>query len=169
MNVDFGIVSLFAIMVALVGMVYHAWRGIKSEISALEAHKDRYNACVTDIAALRAEIVALGKRMDGVSDLPKASLARIAALEEDGAATHKAVTRLDTLVVSAGARVSALQRWIKAAGNAEKDPAPEGEEAEGAMPLASPGSLPLFPQDEQPGLPPGFGVVSRPIRRAAHG
>lgn len=162
MNVDFGLIAVFAIQLALVFLVYHAWNGVKREISVLEAYKGKYDSLVTVIEVLRGEIKAIDKRMDGVSDIPKASLSRIAELEAELVKLLKVIAKIEASVLSVGGRMSILQRWAK---GVEKEPASQDEDFEGAQPIESPVSLPV---EKVPGMPPGFGLVAKP-RRASNG
>jgi chromosome segregation ATPase len=110
MNVDFGLVCLFAIQIGLVFLVYHAWKGIKAEISALEAHRRDNAAVAASVSAIDAKIDALNKRMGEVEAAPKAGKARMEELEESISKVNRAVTASDAKVVSLAARVSAYAR-----------------------------------------------------------
>lgn len=170
MNVDFGLLCLFTIQVALVFLVYHAWKGIKAEISALEAHR-RDNATITaSLAALRAEIEAVAKRMGEVEAAPKAGKARMEEIGELLAKADRKAEALETKVVSLNARLSSVARWKpKVNDEEETDPASQDEGSTIPMGQMPPGSIPLTIQPQAAPasvVPPGFGVVGR---RTRHG
>lgn len=89
MSVDFGLLCLFVLQLAMVLAVYHAWRGIKAEIAALEALR-RGNAEVTArVDTFTAKMDAQADRIQALEGAPKAVRNRLDELHED----IKAVSR----------------------------------------------------------------------------
>lgn len=169
MNVDYGLVSMFAIQLAIVLATYHAWRGIKAEISALESLRAGNAAVTSRVDALSAKMDTQAERISSLDAAPKATKARIEELEALCGKVDRRVEALDGKIVSVSARVSAYAKHRKAAveDEEETDPAPQGEGdtiPDGMMP---PGSIPLSRQSTQSTVPPGFGVVGG--RRVKYG
>lgn len=167
MNVDFGLVCLFVIQVALVLLVYHAWKGIKAEITALEVHRRDNAAIASGIASLRAEIDAIAKRMGEVEAAPKAGKARMDELTDQLSKGDRKTDALESKIASLSARISAQARWKpKVDDDDETAPASEEEGKETLMGKLPPGAIRLNEPPPQGAVPPGFGVVGR---KARHG
>lgn len=167
--VDFGLVSMFAIQLSLVLLVYHAWKGIKSEISAINTIKDGNRDVLAKLAALEGERDTLIGRMDAVEAEPKARRNRIDELEDLVKKTERNYEALETKISSTAARVSAFARHRKV--KEEESELDQASQDEGDMILKGsmpPGSIPLFErtQPETSAIPPGFGVVGK---RSRHG
>lgn len=181
MNVDFGLICMFVIQLAIVFGVYHAWRGIKAEISALEVHRQSNRDVTSGIDAIRAEVKALDKclaeatamlerRIADVEAAPRAGKARMEEFADQLVKVERRVEALDGKLVSLSGRLSAFARHRKVSDDEEEQetaPAPQGEGEQIPLGFMPPGAIPLSvqPQAQAPVVPPGFGVV----RRSRHG
>lgn len=168
MNVDYGLVSMFAIQLAIVLASYHAWRGIKAEISALEVLRQGNAAVTSRVESFLEKVEAVAGRVSTLEAEPKKQKDRVGELEDALAKGDRRADALDAKLLSLGARVSAYakHRKVKDEDEEEKDPAPQGEGEEIPMGMMPPGSIPLGRQPTQSAVPPGFGVVRK---RVSHG
>lgn len=167
MSVDFGLICLFTIQLALVFLCYHAWKGIKAEISALEALRQGNAAVTSRLDAITAKMEALGTRVSEVETAPKAGKARMEELADSLARSDRKADAIESKVTSLAARVSAYARHRKSVNEDEEtDPAPEGEGLQIPLGQMPPGSFPLNTEVPRGTLPPGFGVTGR---KARHG
>jgi hypothetical protein len=167
MNVDFGLICLFTIQVGLVFLVYHAWKGIKAEISALEVHRRGNEAIASSIAAIRAEVDEIAKRMGEVEAAPKAGKARMEEITESLGKVDRRVDSVESKLGSMQARIAADARW-KSKVKEEEETAPASQDEGYTIPTGQmpPGAIPLSVQPQSGAVPPGFGVVGR---KARHG
>jgi len=167
MNIDFGLICLFTLQLGLVMLTYHAWKGIKAEISALEVLREGNRAVTSRVDAFTTKMDSLSDRVLAIEAEPKKQKDRVGDVEDLLAKADRRTDALDAKVVSLGARVSAFAKHRKVKEEDEEtDPAPQGEGEQipyGTMP---PGSIPLERQSAQASaVPPGFGVT----RRSRHG
>jgi hypothetical protein len=165
--IDFGLVTLFALQCALVFLVYHAWRGIKLEISALEVHRRSNEAVTSGIAAIASKVDAFEKRIGEVEAAPKAGKARMEEIADGISKVDRRADVVEGKLASLSARVSANARWKKTV-EEEEETAPASEEEGNQIPMGfmPPGAIPLSHQPPQGAVPPGFGVIGR---KARHG
>lgn len=162
MNVDYGLVSMFAIQLGIVLATYHAWRGIKAEISALESLRAGNSALASRLDAFTAKMDSLSERVVAIEAEPKKQRDRITEVEDAIAKAGRRDDALDAKIVSLGARVSAYAKHRKVKEEDEEtDPAPQGEGEEIPAGMMPPGSIPLSNQPTASVVPPGFGVVGR--------
>jgi len=150
--IDFGLVALFAVQVAMVGLVYHAWAGIRSEIVAVRAQRE-------EVKSAMATIAALAVRVNEVEGAPKAQLKRIQELEAAVGKVESSWEKSHASYVSLSARVSAMARGRKKA--EDQDPAPQGESENSQEELLPGSSSPPQYENTARAIPPGFGRVRR--------
>lgn len=162
MSVDFGLICLFALQAGMVMAVYHAWRGIKAEISALEALRRGNAEVASRVDVFAAKMDAQAERISALESAPKAARNRLEEFGEDLKGLDRKVEAVDTKVVSLAARLSAYGRKRKEV-EEETDPAPQGEGEQMDLTSMPPGSIRLAPENQPPqaAVPPGFGVVRR--------
>jgi|SRR5689334_2012145 len=162
--IDFGLLALFAVQCGLVGLVYHAWNGVKAEISVLQREKER-------IDALAAKYDAVMARLEAAEKAPMERIKRIDAVEASIGETDrrmgqlsKEVERVDGKVMSLNGRIAAKAKAAKGRkadeDDEEEDPAAQAEE-QMSLGDGSPGFLPRVEAPSNPAIPPGFGVVRR--------
>jgi len=165
MIVDYGLVSMFAIQLAIVLATYHAWRGIKAEISALEALRQGNAAVTSRIVAIDGQVDSLKDRVQTLEAEPKKQKDRVGELEDALAKGDRRNDAIEAKILSLGARLSAYAKHRKVKDEEEKDPAPEGEGEQIPNGMMPPGSIPLFEKPStQSAVPPGFGVVGKRVR-----
>lgn len=165
MNVDFGILCTFTIQLGFVMAVYHAWRGIKAEISALESLRESMRALGTRIDAQNGKIDALAEKVVAVEENPKATKARMDELDTFVRSLDRSINALDAKQVSLAARLSAFGKARKVKDDdGEMAPASEEEGMQIPMGQMPPGAIRLNEPPPQAAVPPGFGVVGRSKR-----
>ncbi len=155
--IDFGLLALFAVILALVFLAFHAWRGIKSDGERIQVFRADL---VRDVGVLRGEIQqalligndakALALEVQGTHY--KQLLRRI---DEAAAAADAAAKIVDGLVsrtATLNGRVTAIQRWMKAPNEPEPEPTVVDD-------------LPMFPAASMP--PQGNAQVNGHFGRMA--
>lgn len=149
--IDYGLISLLLVQLALVFGVYHAWRGIKSEIAALVAMR-------TKIESYEVVISTLKDRQKDVEAAPKATMTRIGEVEAAAAKCVREIEDLRTKNLALNARISAFKRHAPKV-EEDQDQAPEGEGTEQLTLYVPPAS----PNVAAPanGMPPGFGKLRK--------
>jgi len=153
--IDFGLVSLFAVQCALVGLVYHAWRGVKSEVTALLLAQK-------EIERVSIAMSALTVRLDQGIEIPKALASRVKEAEAKLLQHDNQLEAYDTKWNSLNGRVSAIQREdrrkaLKEAAETEPASKEEGSVLDEQFP---PVSSPETARHHQ-GIPLGFGKLKR--------
>ena len=167
MIVDFGLICMFVIQLAFVMAVYHAWRGIKADISALEVLREGHRAVMSRMDAMEAQREALSGRVADIEAAPRAAKARIEDVEVAMAKAGRRMDGLEEKQLSFSGRLSAFARHRKVKEDDEEtDPAPQGEGDIIPLGQMPPGSIPLSQPPPPAAVPPGFGVLSR---RTRHG
>jgi len=161
--IDFGLLCLFTLQVAMVLLVYHAWRGIKAEISALDVHRQSITAVTTTIAALSSKIDAYATRIADIEASPKAARSKIEDLADALSKYDRRVDAIEGKVASLGGRISAFARHRPKVDDDDDDvaPAPKGEGMQIPMGQMPPGAIRLTDTPPPGAVPPGFGVVNR--------
>lgn len=120
--VDFGLISLFVLQVALVALTYHFWREIKAD-------KDRMPALDERITVVLAAVQSCVDRVAEVEVAPKNFARRLDAYDAGAAAIEKSVEKLTGRIASVSAKQSVQSRWVKKQDNDNDDDGPETEPA----------------------------------------
>jgi len=136
--VDFGLLALFAVILALVFLVFHAWRGVKADGERISAQSLEVDS---RIERLRSEIDRARDEADDAKRIAievqgthyKTLLRRIDEAEATGLGCLRQAEVLAEKVATLGGRMSAFQRHHGK--KAEPDPEP----------AADPNQVPLFP------------------------
>lgn len=164
--IDYGLMALIVVVLALVGLTFHAWRGVKAEILALSAIRAQAETCI-------AMVKAVELRQTETEKVPAQLKARLDAfagimtdLEAKQVATGKDMATAKSNILSLNGRLArSKSKRNRVIEEEEQDPAAEAEGESGdlrdAMP---PGSF--SPHQEQPHIAPipaRFGVVARKV------
>lgn len=135
--IDYGLFALLVVILVLVFLAFHAWRGIKADgerirelASQLETKASAMDRQVQDGKRVAEEALATAKAVEGTHH--KVLLRRIDEAEASTLAQTKTVQTLLEKVASLGGRLSAIQRWAKRE-EAEEEETEEAQE------------LPMFP------------------------
>lgn len=154
---DWGLFALFVVMLCLVFLAFHAWRGIKAEYDRIDKHRREVDATVNalqaSIAAARAdgeEAKRIAREVEGTHY--KTLLRRIDEAEASALGVMKQAEVLAEKVASLGGRMSALQRWMK-----REEPEPEDDAPANQIPMFPPAAPPATGNAGQPGVGRGFG------------
>lgn len=163
--IDFGLLALFAVQVALAFLVYHAWNGIKREIKDVLALKeDIKTSTEAGHAATKSAVenaATIEERVKAAEAIPGALVKRVTLLEETLKESDRLLSNHGERITSLGARLSSHLREFKRS-RGDTDPASKDEDAESITMEASPGSLFDAQQPApDPGIRPGFGVLKR--------
>jgi len=162
--IDFGIVALFTVQLAIVFASFYVYTRVKSEITALIDLKEGIKGVTAGFDALKVDFQSVLRRQDSVEASPKALLMRFQEVEANLGKSDRLLEKIDGKVASLGGRMSAIVKGRKGRGDDDDDDdtglAPEGE---GRLP---PGvGIPLGPiNDDRPYnqvIPPGFGKSRR--------
>jgi len=139
--IDYGLFALLVVILVLIFLAFHAWRGIQSESSRISAHRldidAKINGLHGEMAASRldaSEAKRIATEVQGTHY--KSLLHRINEAEATALGATKQCEVLAEKCASLGGRLAALARWSKK----EADPAPEGEESQ----------IPMFPAVSMP-------------------
>jgi len=133
--IDYGLLALFAVILVLVFLAFHAWRGIKADGDRILAVRADV---VRDIEALKVDIkealtvarAAQGLATEVQGTHYKSLLRRIDEAEASTLGHQKQAELFAEKLASFGGRLSALARWQK------KDPEPAEPSAAGEEFLA---------------------------------
>jgi len=165
--IDFGLLTLFTLQIAMVLAVYHVWSGIKRETKDVLAMKadvakatEAGNAAKADLVELAKEVEERVRTAEGV---PSVLVKRVSAMEESLKVSDRTLATHGERITSVGARLSSHLREFKRL-RGDAGPASEDEDAIPPSAESSPG--PLFEQAEEtpvPGTRPGFGVLKRRV------
>ena len=154
---DWGLFALFAVILCLVFLAFHAWRGIKSEYDRIDAHRRQIDGKVLELAAeIRlactnaAEARELAKTVEGTHY--KHLLRRIDEAEASALGVMKQAEVLAEKIASMGGRMSALQRWMK-----REEPDQEEEIPANQIPMFPPVAPPAAGNATPPGVGRQFG------------
>lgn len=125
--IDFGLLALFAVMLALVFLAFHAWRGIKEDGARIQVFR---TDVLRDIDEFRRDLqhaLEIGSEAKALAEAVREThykqlLIRIAEAEAGALAAAKIVDGLVSKTATLGGRVTAIQRWMKAPADAEEEP-----------------------------------------------
>jgi len=137
--IDYGLFALLVVILVLIFLAFHAWRGIQAESSRISAHRTDVDAKLTAIlneaAASRHESTEAKRiAMEVQGTHYKSLLHRIDEAEATALGATKQCEVLAEKCASLGGRLSALARWSKK----EADPEPgDGEQQVPMFPAAS--------------------------------
>lgn len=131
--IDYGLLALFAVILVLVFLAFHAWRGIKADGDRILAVRADV---VKDLDAMRVDVkeamaaarAGLSLAMEVQGTHYKSLLKRIDEAEATTLGHQKQVELLAEKMASFGGRLSALARWQKKDPEPAEPPAPDGED-----------------------------------------
>jgi len=105
--IDWGLITLFVVMLALISLAFHAWRGIKADADRITSIIPKIDA----VEKLANEALHLAREVQGTHY--KALLKRIDESEAAASAFTVKVEGLTAKMATLGGRLSSLQRWHK--------------------------------------------------------
>lgn len=162
--IDFGILALFTVQLAIAFATFFAWSRVKAEILRLEVLQQKNEGIAAAFTALGTDFAALSKRQADVEEAPRKLLLRFQEVEANIGKADRLLEKLDGKVASLGGRMSAVVKGRKGRGDDDDDEVKgQDSQEEGVLP---PGvGIPLGPQFEErhPNqvIPPGFGKSRR--------
>lgn len=131
--IDYGLFALIVVVLALIFLAFHAWRGIKAEGERISVQSTQVDAKVAKMAleieaarALAQSALSLAQEVQGTHY--KSLLHRINEAEATAAAAQKQNDVLGEKIASMGGRLSALARWQKKDPEAAPEEPPAGEQ-----------------------------------------
>lgn len=137
--IDYGLFALIVVILVLVFLAFHAWRGVKADAERIFESEARTKADL-DLAFGRIETIrALADRALVIAEAVekthyKSLLSRIDEAEATSLRVFKQFEVFENKIASLGGRMSSLQRWRKEAAEPE-DTGGGGEQLE-AFPVA---------------------------------
>lgn len=161
--IDFGILALFTVQLAIAFATFFAWSRVKAEILRLEVLQQKNEGIAAAFTALGTDFTALAKRQADVEEAPRKLLLRFQEVEANIGKADRLLEKLDGKVASLGGRMSAVVKGRK--GRGDDDDEVKGQDPEEDIVLPPGVGIPLGPQfeDRQPNqvIPPGFGKSRR--------
>jgi len=144
--IDYGLFALIVVILALVFLAFHAWRGIKAEGERISAMESRMKEAIAGNKTVAGEAwehageaLSLARQVEGTHY--KFLLKRIDEAEATTLGHQKQVEVLLEKVASLSGRLTALQRWRKE--TFEPETTPPGDPLAGEQ-------LPIFPAASVP-------------------
>lgn len=164
--VDYGLMALIVVVLALVGLTFHAWRGVKAEILALSAIRVQAESCIAKVQAVELRQTETEKVPTQLKARLDAFAAIMTELEAKQAATGKDMATAKSNILSLNGRLARSKSKRNRVLEAEElDPAAEAEgEDDGQGHVMPPGSF-SRPQEQPQAapIPARFGVVARKV------
>lgn len=115
---DWGLFALFTVLLTLVFLAFHAWRGVKAEYDRIDAHRRGLDAKFLELQAevqrsrdASEEARRIAGQVEGTHF--KTLLRRIDEAEASALGAVKQCEVLAAKQASLGGRLSALARWTK--------------------------------------------------------